>query len=80
MTANGTGDQPKSPASSIASDTTTAVIEEAMNDADAAVAVEEAAEASVATNTTAKLPAPSPEDAADAAAFKEAANKDFKGT
>lgn len=92
MTADVADEQPKSPASSIASDTT-AVMEEAINDADAAVAAAAAAEgdASVASTTTTnaktaeaaaapKPPGPSPEDAADAAAFKEAANKDFKGT
>ena len=72
MTANGEKSEPVSPVSSEASAGTTAAMDESPNGG--------AEAAPVTTATAATATTPSAEDMADAAAFKEAANKDFKGT
>ena len=72
MTANGDKSEPVSPVSSEASAGTTAAMDESPNGG--------AEAAPVTTATAATATTPSAEDMADAAAFKEAANKDFKGT
>ena len=72
MTANGDDREPVSPVSSEASAGTTAAMDESPNGGAEAV--------TVAATTATAAATPSAEDAAVAAAFKEAANKDFKGT
>ena len=74
MTANGDKSETVSPASSEASSGTTAAMDESLNGG-----AEAAAAATVAAMTVTAATTPSAEDTADAAAFKEAANKDFKG-
>ena len=73
MTANGEKSEPVSPVSSEASAGTTAAMDESPNGGAEAAAP-------VATTAATTAATPSSEDLADAAAFKEAANKDFKGT
>lgn len=80
MTANGDKSEPVSPASSEASTGTTAAMDESPNGGGEAAPVAASATATTATAAAMATATPSAEDLADAAAFKEAANKDFKGT